>query len=971
MPRSSLLILFLACGVGSLPLLAWPRGQVVGNLLIPSSSIERPGDIGFRMHTDHQIFLGPCAGLGPAGGMTPAQLWSFYGMPGTGGHDVIVIVDAYDYPTALSDFNTFSGHFGLPQESSTLVTAPTNTVFQVVYASGSQPGTDSTGGWPSEAALDIEWAHAMAPGAKIVLVEATDEYSSSLFSAVDLAATLADVRQISMSWGGSEFSGESSYDVHFNRSGPCFFASTGDSQYVEYPSCSPFVVAAGGTSVATDSFGVLTAESGWIDGGGGNSLYEPKPVWQDGVTMTGSGRGVPDLSSDADPKTGVSVYDSTAYEGTVYGWFVIGGTSVSSPCLAGMENASGELFVSTTQLLTVLYGNYLETPNPFRDITTGGNTFLAQAGWDYATGVGAPLGARSFTPASPNLISASISSPGSTVTVASGATVPFAGSATDSSTGATLSYAWNFGDGSVGNGTPTSHVFTNLGIANATRSVTLEVADGTGASATATRTVIVTPAPAGGSLVANTPTPLYGASVTLTPTFNGGTGVIGSSGLGSTDIAASATSGVGVPTPAVTAARTYTLTVTPSSGSPVSVSCTVTPQAVTMAAVVPATANLAVGFTQSFVCGVTGAANGTVIWSVDGIAGGNASVGTLSPAGLYTAGTSLGLHTITATATANGATQTATVTVSADQVAMTAVTPATANLTVGYSQLFTCTVTGAPNPTVNWSVDGIAGGSASIGTVSAAGLYTAGTSLGPHTITATAAANGATRTATVTVYAAPVAVSLVAMANPINAGTATTLTPTFSGGTATLGTNGPGSSDLTTQATSGQGIGTGSVNTTTTYTLTVSNGFGGQATATCTVTVDAFTITVPIPAVGLLTGSSTTFLARVTGAGDGSVIWTTTPGGTITPGTPSASATFTSAVPGTYTVTATGAADPAQTATVTVQVHGGNFLDAAVSGLDVLDLVGNFSTVDPAVALTGDGVVNMPDLDLLLQLLGW
>ena len=302
---------------------------------------------------------------------------------------------------------------------------------------------------------------------------------------------------------------------------------------------------------------------------------------------------------------------------------------------------------------------------------------------------------------------------------------------------------------------------------------------------------------------------------------------------------------------------------------------------------------------------------------------------------------------------------------------MTAVTPATANLTVGYSQLFTCTVTGAPNPTVNWSVDGIAGGSASIGTVSAAGLYTAGTSLGPHTITATAAANGATRTATVTVYAAPVAVSLVAMANPINAGTATTLTPTFSGGTATLGTNGPGSSDLTTQATSGQGIGTGSVNTTTTYTLTVSNGFGGQATATCTVTVDAFTITVPVPAVGLLTGSSTTFLARVTGAGDGSVIWTTTPGGTITPGTPSASATFTSAVPGTYTVTATGAADPAQTATVTVQVHGGNFLDAAVSGLDVLDLVGNFSTVDPAVALTGDGVVNMPDLDLLLQLLGW
>jgi hypothetical protein len=109
----------------------------------------------------------------------------------------------------------------------------------------------------------------------------------------------------------------------------------------------------------------------------------------------------------------------------------------------------------------------------------------------------------------------------------------------------------------------------------------------------------------------------------------------------------------------------------------------------------------------------------------------------------------------------------------------------------------------------------------------------------------------------------------------------------------------------------------------------------------------------------------------VTGAGDGSVIWSTTPGSTITPGTPSASATFTSAVPGTYTVTATGAADPAQTATITVQVHGGNYLDATVSGLDVLDLVGNFSLPDPAVALTGDEVVNRPDLNLLLQLLGW
>jgi hypothetical protein len=816
--------------------------------------------------------------------MTPAQLWSFYGMPGTGGHDVIVIVDAYDYPTALSDFNTFSGYFHLPQEPSTLATAPTNTVFQVVYANGSQPGTDSTGGWPSEAALDIEWAHAMAPGAKIVLVEAADANSTSMFSAVDLAATLAGVRQVSMSWGFSEYSGETSNDVHFNRSGPCFFASTGDSQYVEYPSCSPYVVAAGGTSVATGSNGDWIGESAWIDGGGGNSLYEPKPVWQEGVTMTGSGRGVPDLSSDADPHTGVSVYDSTAYDGTVYGWFVVGGTSVSSPCLAGMENASGEAFANTTELLTLLYGlneNGLEPTTPFRDITVGNNANPALTGWDYATGIGTPQGAASFTP-SANVINPTITGPGNTVTLATGGSVAFTGSATDSSGSATLYFAWNFGDGSYGSGTSTSHVFTNLGTTDTTQAVILSVTDGTGALATATRTVVVTPAPSG-SLVASTPTPLYGATVALTPTFNGGTGVIGSTGAGSTDLANPATSGSPVQTPAILAAKTYTLTVTPASGSLVTASCTVTPQVVTMTPVIPAAVSLPGGYTQTFACAVTGAVNGTV----------------------------------------------------------------------------------------TWSVDAIPGGSATVGTVSAAGLYTAGTSAGLHTITATAAANGATQTATVTVYAAPVAVSLVAAANPVNAGMATTLTPTFSGGTATISTTGPGSSYLTTQATSGQPVGTGSLTTTTTYILSVSNGVGGLATATCTVTVDAFTITVPIPAVGLLTGSSTTFLARVTGAGDGSVLWTTTPGSTITPGTPSASATFTSAVPGTYTVTATGAADPSQSATITVQVHGGNFLDAAVSGLDVLDLVGNFSLQDPAVALTGDGVVNMPDLDLLLQLLGW
>jgi kumamolisin len=384
----------LLLGAG-LPALAQDgEGRVSGRSFIPGTSIEHSEDIGVRAHTNHRILLEPNGGLGPGGGMTPNQLRAFYGVPSPAGHDVIVIVDAYDYPTALSDFNVFSSQFGLPLESSTSVTASTNKVFQVVYASGRKPS--GNGGWNQEAALDIEWAHAMAPNAKIVLVEAASSSNTNLYAAVDVAAAIAGVKEISMSWGGSESSSEASYDTHFNKTGPLFFASSGDTGgQVIYPSCSQYVIAAGGTSVATDSHGNFTGETAWADGGGGNSAYIPKPSWQAGVSMTGSHRGVPDISSDADPNTGVAVYDSTAYQG-YKGWMVFGGTSVSSPCLAGMVNASGVSFTSTTAFLTNLYSLYLHTPSVFRDITSGNNGFPALVGWDYTTGVGAPTGTSSF-----------------------------------------------------------------------------------------------------------------------------------------------------------------------------------------------------------------------------------------------------------------------------------------------------------------------------------------------------------------------------------------------------------------------------------------------------------------------------------------------------------------------------------------------------------------------------------------------
>src|SRR6266436_1033920 len=233
------------------------NGQSHAAVLIPASTIERPEDVGLRAHTNHLIrFEGKPGGGGSPSGETPASLRSVYKLPSTGGSGVIAIVDAFDYPTAENDLNVFSTQFGLP---------PCTTAsgcFKKVFASGSKPRTNC--GWAQEAALDIEWAHAMAPNAKIVLVEATTNSLANLFAAVDVASTLAGAKQVSMSWGGSEFSGEASNDVHFLQTpGVVYFASSGDTGGVTiYPSASPYVVAAGGTRVNTNSSGGFLSETG-------------------------------------------------------------------------------------------------------------------------------------------------------------------------------------------------------------------------------------------------------------------------------------------------------------------------------------------------------------------------------------------------------------------------------------------------------------------------------------------------------------------------------------------------------------------------------------------------------------------------------------------------------------------------------------------------------------------------------------
>jgi subtilase family serine protease len=392
---SLLAIGLMLCATG---LFAQGQGGSHASVMVPDTTIERPDDVGIAAHTNHLILVRPdFTGTSPAG-ETPGSISPVYGLTypcNTCGSRLIVIVDAYDYPTSLNDFNVFSAQFGLPQETSANATADSNTVFQVVYQDGAKPRKN--GGWAQEAALDIEWAHAMAPAAKIVLVEAKSNSFANLFASVDAATAYIQSHggsgEISMSWGGSEFSSEAGNDSHFQNNGIVYFASSGDTGGATiYPGTSPDVVSAGGTSVNRDKNKNFISETGWSGSGGGPSKYEPIPSYQVGVANASTTvRSAPDYSFDADPNTGVSVYDSTASQG-VSGWLVFGGTSVSSPSLAGIVNRAGHFYSNSATELSTIYANRTNSAD-FRDILSGSaGSFTCSSGYDFVTGVGSNQG---------------------------------------------------------------------------------------------------------------------------------------------------------------------------------------------------------------------------------------------------------------------------------------------------------------------------------------------------------------------------------------------------------------------------------------------------------------------------------------------------------------------------------------------------------------------------------------------------
>src|SRR5262249_40539532 len=171
-------------------------------------------------------------------------------------------------------------------------------------------------GWITEIALDVEWAHAMAPEANILLVEAASNSLGDLLTAVDYARHASGVVAISMSWGTGEFLGASLVDgfvtTPVGHEGVTFVASTGDSGAPSgYPAYSPNVVAVGGTTLTIDNAGNWLGEAAWSGSGGGISALESQPVWQNGIaTQSSTQRTAPDVAYDANPSSGVTVYDS-------------------------------------------------------------------------------------------------------------------------------------------------------------------------------------------------------------------------------------------------------------------------------------------------------------------------------------------------------------------------------------------------------------------------------------------------------------------------------------------------------------------------------------------------------------------------------------------------------------------------------------------------------------------------------------
>ena len=403
----------------------------------------------------------PMAGSSVIATYSPAQIRAAYDLPalpaaGTaltaaqaaqlGAGQTIYIVDAMHNPNAAAELAIFNQKFGLPgcttkaiATNATLPLPPapaSGCELSIVYNTPSSTMTATApaynSGWAMEIALDVQWAHATAPLARIVLIEAPDASINSLLGAVRLA-NLMGPGVVSMSFGAVEGNWTASVDSAFTGKNMTYLAATGDSgSSVSWPSVSPNVLAVGGTTLSYSGTGTRS-EAAWSGTGGGISAYTALPSYQSASNVPGMTgllrRNVADVAFNADPATGQ--YTAVMAQGSsTASWLSIGGTSLSTPQWAGLiaiANASRALQAKTALGLphSILYGQIATVPgtfaSSFADITRGSNgtcsVCTARVGYDPLGGLGTPnvkslltsLSGMPAAPVAPVVTGASIS----------------------------------------------------------------------------------------------------------------------------------------------------------------------------------------------------------------------------------------------------------------------------------------------------------------------------------------------------------------------------------------------------------------------------------------------------------------------------------------------------------------------------------------------------------------------------------
>ncbi|HKS99453.1 MAG TPA: putative Ig domain-containing protein [Rugosimonospora sp.] len=415
------------------------------------------------------------SGFGPTSLRSAYNLTSASSANGSG--RTVAIVDAYDDPNAASDLAVYRSQYGL---SSCTVANGCFTKVSQTGSTSSLPTADS--GWAGEISLDLDMVSAICPNCDILLVEASSSNNSDLYTAEDYAA--AHANYVSNSWGGSEYSGQTSDDTYFNHPGVAITVSSGDSGTgAEYPATSRYVTAVGGTSLSTSSNSRGWTESAWSSAGSGCSSYDSKPSWQT-VTTSCSNRAEADVSAVADPNTGVAVYQTYGASG----WSEYGGTSASAPIVAAVYALAGTPG-SSDYPAKYPYSN----SSSLYDVTSGSNgscgapLCTSGSGWDGPTGLGTPDGLTAFTSGSTST-GVSVTNPGSQSGVVGTAT-----SLTLSASGGTGSYTW------TASGLPTglslassTGVISGTPTTAGTYSVTATATDSASATGSATFTWTVT-----------------------------------------------------------------------------------------------------------------------------------------------------------------------------------------------------------------------------------------------------------------------------------------------------------------------------------------------------------------------------------------------------------------------------------------------------------------------------------------------